>query len=93
MTIYKVVLSREAQEHIRKHELSGKKQFTRKIASFIVELGEHPRTGTGQPERLRHMTGEYWSRRIDSKHRLIYEIIDTDLIVIAVSAYGHYDDK
>jgi len=36
---------------------------------------------------------EFWSRRIDDKHRLVYKIAEDELTVIAISAYGHYDDK
>ncbi|MFR9624293.1 MAG: type II toxin-antitoxin system YoeB family toxin, partial [Rikenellaceae bacterium] len=54
-----------------------------------------PRSGTGKPERLKGYAPEreMWSRRIDSKNRLIYQIKEQELVVIAVAAYGHYDDK
>ncbi|MBR6017294.1 MAG: hypothetical protein IK073_01570 [Paludibacteraceae bacterium] len=28
-----------------------------------------------------------------SKHRLIYEILETEVVVLILTAYGHYDDK
>jgi len=34
-----------------------------------------------------------WSRRISQKHRLIYMIDNEKVIVLLLSAYGHYDDK
>jgi toxin YoeB len=40
----------------------------------------------GQPEGR-------WSRRISQKHRLVYRIFDTEVLVLVLSAYGHYDDK
>lgn len=90
---YKVVISPEFQEHIAQHARAGRKPLIKKIDSLMPELANNPRSGTGKPEQLRHMEGEVWSRRIDSKHRLIYEIIEDELVVIAVSAYGHYGDK
>lgn len=30
---------------------------------------------------------------ITKKHRLIYEIHDNEVVVIVISAYGHYSDK
>lgn len=30
---------------------------------------------------------------ITKKHRLVYEIFDTEVHVDVLSAYGHYDDK
>ncbi len=32
-------------------------------------------------------------RTITKKHRLIYEIFETEVYVDVLSAYGHYDDK
>lgn len=92
--IYQVEISDEATENIKMHIKSGSKKLVAKIFSFIEELQEHPRTGTGKPEQLKgYVDREMWSRRIDSKHRLVYEIREHELIVTAVSAYGHYSDK
>ena len=57
------------------------------------ELKEHPRTGTGHPEQLSGDRTGQWSRRITKKHRLVYEIHDTEVIVLVLTAYGHYDDR
>ena len=27
------------------------------------------------------------------KHRLVYEIHDNEVVVLVISAWGHYDDK
>ena len=53
----------------------------------------HPKTGTGHPKQLKGGHNNQWSRRISQKHRLIYEIRDTEVIVIVISAYGYYSDK
>ncbi|MBR1922786.1 MAG: Txe/YoeB family addiction module toxin, partial [Paludibacteraceae bacterium] len=53
----------------------------------------HPQTGTGHPEQLKGDKAGLWSRRINKKHRLIYEIHETEVIVLILTAYGHYEDK
>ncbi|MFI3269017.1 MAG: Txe/YoeB family addiction module toxin [Rikenellaceae bacterium] len=64
------------------------------MVGILGELIEHPRSGTGKPEPLKgYAERELWSRRIDQKHRLVYEIRDDELIVIAIAAYGHYGDN
>ena len=68
------------------------KSFT-KAQKLIAELQEHPRTGTGKPEPLSGDRMGQWSRRISKKHRMVYEIRDTEVIVLILTAYGHYDDK
>lgn len=64
-----------------------------KARKLIEELREHPSIGTGKPEQLKGDYAGAWSRRITKKHRLIYEIHDTEVIVLVLSAYGHYRDK
>ena len=34
-----------------------------------------------------------YSRRIDKKHRLIYEVFEDKKRVALLSVYGHYDDE
>lgn len=65
----------------------------RKLIKLEAELREHPRTGTGHPEQLRGDRSDQWSRRITQKHRLVYEIHDTEVIVIVLTTYGHYQDR
>lgn len=64
----------------------------RKLQKLLVELQEHPYTGTGKPEVLKGFRG-MWSRRIDKKNRLRYMVNETTVIVFVVSALGHYEDK
>ncbi len=65
----------------------------KKVAAFIEELREHPKTGTGHPEPLKGKPEGRWSRQISKKHRLVYRIFDKEVVVLVIAAYGHYDDK
>ena len=65
----------------------------KKVVSFIEELREHPKTGTGHPEPLKGKPEGRWSRQISKKHRLVYRIYETEVVVLVIAAYGHYDDK
>ncbi len=65
----------------------------KKVVSFIQELKEHPKTGTGHPEPLKGQPEGRWSRQISKKHRLVYRIFETEVVVLVIAAYGHYDDK
>ena len=64
-----------------------------KVGKLLHELMEHPRTGTGHPLQLSGDRAGQWSRSITKKHRLVYEIHDTEVVVLVLTAYGHYDDK
>jgi toxin YoeB len=61
-----------------------------KIIRPIAETTRSPRTGTGKPERLKHLGGEVWSRRITEKDRLVSDI-QADVITIIACRF-HYDD-
>ena len=90
--IYRIDFKEQAQIDLATLAKSEPKAFL-KAKKLIEELKVHPRTGTGKPEPLSgNRTGE-WSRHITKKHRLIYEIHDTEVVVLVLTAYGHYDDK
>ena len=65
----------------------------KKAEKLVEELRIHPKTGTGQPECLKHNNGEVWSRKINKKDRLVYEIMEEQILVLVLSAKGHYGDK
>lgn len=60
---------------------------------MLLELAEHPTTGTGQVEALKDNLAGFWSRRIDKFNRLIYSIEEDIITVIVISAKGHYNKK
>jgi toxin YoeB len=66
---------------------------TKKLQALLHELAEHPRTGTGKPERLGGNRTGLWSRHITDKHRLVYLIDNGKIVVLVLSVAGHYDDK
>ncbi|MBE6346914.1 MAG: Txe/YoeB family addiction module toxin [Bacteroidales bacterium] len=87
--MYRIVFTEEAQKDL---QLLHKKapQAIKKLKSLLVELQQHPRTGTGQIEQLKYYTEETWSRRINKEHRLVYRIYDDVVEVLVLSTYGHY---
>jgi toxin YoeB len=91
---YTVLLSESAKAELAVIKHSGDKATIKKIANMLVELQEHPRTGTGQVEHLKHYVfPETWSRRINKQYRMIYEIHDTEVLVAVVSLRSHYGAK
>lgn len=91
--IYRLRFTSDALEDIERHKKAGDKKLLKKIEALLQELQSHPREGTGQPEQLKHDLEGFWSRKINKKHRLVYQIEDEIVIVVIVSAYSHYGDK
>lgn len=90
--MYKLDYTDEAKLGMQRLKYDEPKAF-KKLGRLLEELMEHPRTGTGKPEQLKGDRSGQWSRRITDKHRLVYKINDTEVIVLVLTAYGHYDDK
>jgi toxin YoeB len=78
----------KAKDDIAAHKKAGNKIVLNKLIILLKELEEHPYTGTGKPEPLKHTLSGCWSRRINREHRLIYEVADD--IIFILSAKGHY---
>lgn len=66
------------------------KKIHRKIIALINDILRQPFTGLGKPEPLKHELSGYWSRRITNEHRLVYEVTETEIIIL--SCRFHYDD-
>lgn len=87
--MYQLVFTKDAQKQL---VILAKKapNAIKKLEVLLQELREHPRTGTGQVEQLKHCDEETWSRRITREHRLTYRIHDDVVEVLVLSVYGHY---
>jgi toxin YoeB len=93
MKKYNLVYTTDFENDKERLRKAGDIQALRKLAVLLLELTEHPTVGTGKPEPLSGNRLGQWSRRITQKHRLIYMIEEDDVIVLLLSAYGHYGDK
>ena len=54
-----------------------------KILKMIKEVQRTPFEGTGKPEPLKHELAGCWSRRIDQEHRLVYEVHNDKIRILA----------
>ena len=68
------------------------RKILKKIQSLIEDIQRNGLLeGIGNPERLKYEQEELYSRRIDSKNRLVYTLKDESLFI--VSCKGHYDEE
>ncbi len=94
--IYDIIYSKKAEDDAAVLYISSPDDY-KKFELIIEELKVHPRTGIGRPKRLhpkskKDKNDKKWSRRINLKDRLVYQIHDQTVIVEVLSARGHYDD-
>lgn len=89
---YDVRFAPKALKTIGKWKKSDPTLF-KKLSTILHELIDHPRTGRGHPEPLVGGGGITYSRRITASDRIIYDIYDSEVVVLVISLEGHYDDK
>jgi toxin YoeB len=65
------------------------KKMLGKINELIKAIKSDPFNGIGKPEPLKYDLANFWSRRIDREHRLVYQIQDKNLLIY--SCKYHYD--
>ncbi len=85
----KVVFQEKGWEQYLYWQTADKKTL-RRINDLIKDIQRNPREGIGKPEQLRHDLSGFWSRRIDAKNRIVYQIRE-DSVVIATCRH-HYSD-
>jgi len=66
------------------------RRMLKRINLLIDDALRDPSSGRGQPERLKHRASDVWSRRINQEHRLVYRVIENDLVILQTRF--HYDD-
>lgn len=89
---YEVRYTPEAVRGLAKLEKNEPKAFA-KVLRFIEDLKEHPESGLGHPEPLKGNPEGRWSREITKKKRMVYQIFEEEVVVLVLTAYGHYGDK
>ena len=90
---YALSFTKIALSDIEKHKKAGDRAVLKKLSILLNELREHPKTGAGQPEILKYELQGLYARRINRKHRLIYDIQEEIVTVLVISAHSHYGDK
>lgn len=90
--IYDIEFTDQVQKEIGRLKKSDIAAYS-KLQKLLIELMEHPYTGTGRPEKMKYNPVEYYSRRITHKHRLVYSVDDEKIIVEVIQVSGHYGDK
>ena len=54
-----------------------------RIIRLVQETARDPFGGIGKPEPLKHELAGCWSKRIDDEHRLVYQVLDDKIRILA----------
>ncbi len=67
------------------------KKTLKRINLLIEAATREPFTGIAKPEALKGDLAGFWSRRIDDTNRLVYQVTDSELQIVACRY--HYGNK
>lgn len=71
--------------------LEQDKKTLKKINKLLADISRNGNSGIGHPEALKGNLSGFWSREIDGKNRLVYNIVDE--VITIIQCKNHYDDK
>jgi toxin YoeB len=84
----RIIFSENAWEDYISWQTEDKKVL-KKINELILDIQRTPNSGLGKPEPLKYDLAGFWSRRKDREHRLVYQVIDNEILIY--SCRYHYD--
>ena len=71
-----------------KYWIKSDKTIIKRILKLIESIKTTPFSGIGKPEALKYELQKCWSRRINYEHRLVYTVIENEIILL--SCRFHY---
>jgi len=63
--------------------IENDKKLLKRINLLIKDIDRNPYEGIGKPEPLKANLQGYWSRRIDSEHRIVYAVENEQIVFIS----------
>jgi toxin YoeB len=88
---YKINILPNAEDDLKWYREHSKQDFL-KCFDLLRAIALEPRQGIGKPERLRYFDNEeVYSRRVNHKDRIIYNIYESDQVIDISSCKVHYD--
>ena len=87
--MYRIVYTRSAAKDIPKLKVAS---LDKKVKALIDLIKKNPYESPPGYEKLVGDLNGLYSRRINVKHRLVYQVIEKDKTIKIVSLWTHYDD-
>lgn len=90
--MYKILILKKAEDDLEDFRKGDRSSYV-KCFDLLRDITTAPRSGIGKPERLRYYEDrEVYSRRVNKKDRMRYEIYEEETLVEIITCKGHYGD-
>lgn len=83
-----IAYTEKALEDISYWKKINDQSIQKRITKLIESIHTSPFQGIGKPEPLKYNLTGLWSRRINKEHRLIYELLNDEIVIHSLK--GHY---
>ena len=90
MSEYRILLTKQAKKDFEK--ICAVPSLKSKVRQLTELLGEDPFANPPRYEKLVGDLDGLFSRRINIRHRLVYEVREEDKVVVVCRFWTHYDD-
>ena len=90
--IYKMAFLPQARKDFDEWKKTDEKTVV-KIKEILKDIADHPYSGMGKPEPLKHNLAGKWSRRINRTDRIVYSVDGIKVLIYVFSMKGHYQKK
>ena len=81
--MYTIEFSKKSLKDLK--VLNKNKKLLHKAEGIIREISEDPYSSNYKFEYLKHNLSGFCSKQLDKKYRVIYKVVDNEVIVIMVS--------
>lgn len=87
-----IIYSPQAINDLNYWKRSGNKVIQKRIETLLVSMMKTPFEGIGNPKPLKYELSGYWSRRINKEHRIVYQVLEENKVIIleVQSLKDHY---
>ncbi|MBA4119029.1 MAG: Txe/YoeB family addiction module toxin [Candidatus Puniceispirillum sp.] len=58
------------------------KAILKRINALFKDMKRDPFNGSGKPEPLKYDLAGYWSRRINTEHRVVYKVANETIVIV-----------
>ena len=82
-------LSKKAEKDLKKVQKDGK--LLKKLFTIFEDLEESPYSPKFKMEKLKYNFQDHYSKRLDKKNRVIYQVFEDKILVSVISILGHYE--
>lgn len=86
--MYRIVYSKKSLKHVQNIKTAN---LEKQIKELMNVLRENPFRNPPPYEKLQGELKGFYSRRINAKHRLVYQVYESEKTVKILSMWAHYE--